>query len=91
MKMIHRVATLVVCLVVGVSYVFATRRDIVTTIRPEALYYDDFYPWKNYWNDLQWCSEGTYAYAFDAKMEPYQGPGYWGDDSALNGIMLKCR
>ena len=86
MKMIHRVATLVVCLVVGVSYVFATRSDFVTTIRPKALLYEDY----GEWYDFSWCSQKTYAYAFDAKMKQYQGPGEK-DDTALNGIKLICR
>ncbi|XP_072518666.1 vitelline membrane outer layer protein 1-like [Salminus brasiliensis] len=40
------------------------------------------------WGNLEMCPLGTYATGFSLKVESNQG--FWGDDTALNGIALRC-
>ncbi|XP_034167298.2 vitelline membrane outer layer protein 1 homolog [Pangasianodon hypophthalmus] len=40
------------------------------------------------WGPWAMCPSGTYATGFTLKVESNQG--YWGDDTALNGIALQC-
>ncbi|XP_036444588.1 vitelline membrane outer layer protein 1-like [Colossoma macropomum] len=40
------------------------------------------------WGNREMCPLGTYATGFSLKVESNQG--FWGDDTALNGIALRC-
>ena len=42
------------------------------------------------WGIKQFCQNGGYAVGFATKVEGYQGGGNDGDDTAMNGLALKC-
>ncbi|XP_064296465.1 vitelline membrane outer layer protein 1-like [Phalacrocorax carbo] len=44
-------------------------------------------PWGE-WGEPEFCSKGSHATGFQLKVDPYKG--FFGDDTALNGIRLLC-
>jgi hypothetical protein len=68
----------------ALTIIYPQRSDHVALIRPGEGHWGTWRPGK-------YCKAGSWAIGYRMRVEPYQGGGLSGDDTALNSVQILCR